>query len=58
MEELQGRLLREQFADLLGNKPLICLHIPDRYQPMHPALIDRLKKALSQHLDMPDLKAV
>jgi hypothetical protein len=23
---------------------------------MHPALIDRLKKALSQHLDMPKLQ--
>jgi hypothetical protein len=23
---------------------------------MHPALIDRLKQALSRHLDMPELK--
>ena len=58
MEELQARLLREQFADLLGNKPLICLDIPDRYQCMHPALIDRLRTTLSQYLDTPELKAV
>ena len=58
MEELQASLLREQFADLLGHKPVICLDIPDRYQCMHPALIDRLRTTLSQYLDTPELKAV
>jgi predicted protein tyrosine phosphatase len=57
MEEMQARLLRKQFADLLGDKPVICLGIPDVYRCMEPALIDELETALSKYLNTPERKA-
>ena len=57
MEETQARLLREQFAELLNGKPVICLGIPDNFRCMEPALIDELKATLSKHFDSPDRKA-
>ena len=57
MEEIQARILRDHFAELLRAKPLICLGIPDIYPCMHPDLIDELKTTLSKHLKTPELKA-
>jgi predicted protein tyrosine phosphatase len=35
------------FSTSLDRKTVICLHIPDSYRYMEPALIDELKAALS-----------
>jgi predicted protein tyrosine phosphatase len=53
MEEVQARLLKEQFAELLGAKPVICLGIPDIYNCMEPALIEELKTTLRQYVNPP-----
>jgi predicted protein tyrosine phosphatase len=50
MEKKHLRRLRDKFADELGNKPVICLHIPDDYQFMQPELVASLQAAVTPHL--------
>lgn len=54
MEKKHGRRLKEKFAEALAGKKVVCLHIPDLYRYMEPALIDELKAALSGHVEMPE----
>jgi predicted protein tyrosine phosphatase len=51
MEKKHLRRLREKFADVLANKPVICLHIPDDYQFMQPELVALLQAVVTPHLD-------
>ena len=53
LESKHGRILREKFGEALDDKRLICLRIPDAYRYMEPALIDELKAALTQHVEVP-----
>ena len=53
LEKKHGRILREKFGEALDDKRLICLRIPDAYRYMEPALIDELKAALTQHVEVP-----
>ena len=53
MEKKHGRILREKFGEALDDKRLICLRIPDAYRYMEPALLDELKAALTQHVEVP-----
>ena len=57
MEEIQALLLKEQFADLLSDKPVICLGIPDTYTFMQPDLVDKLTTTVGKYLNSPKLKA-
>lgn len=50
MEKKHQRRLREKFPEALGNKPVICLHIPDDYEFMQPELIDLLQASVTPHL--------
>ncbi|MEM7562979.1 MAG: low molecular weight protein tyrosine phosphatase family protein [Pseudomonadota bacterium] len=43
MEPSQRRKVSKKFVELLKNKKLICLDIPDKYDRMDPALITLLK---------------
>lgn len=55
MEKKHGRILKEMFGAALDGKKVVCLRINDltlRY--MEPALIDELKAALSEHVDVPE----
>lgn len=52
MEKKHRRILEENFPEALNGKQVICLHIPDEYIYMEPALIDELKAGLSQHIEM------
>ncbi len=55
MEKRHGRILKEMFGEALDRKNVICLRIHDlnlRY--MEPALIDELKAALSEHVEVPE----
>jgi predicted protein tyrosine phosphatase len=54
MEKKHGRILRENFGEALSGKRIICLHVPDNYRYMEPALIDELKAALADYVDQPD----
>ena len=54
MEKSHGRILREKFGEALDGKTVICLRIPDIYRYMEPALIDELKAALSDYVEVPE----
>ena len=54
MEKKHRRILEEDFGEALANKRIICLHVPDVYRYMEPALIDELKAGLSQHIELPE----
>ena len=54
MEKRHVRRLRERFDPaLLDGKSLVCLDIPDDYGFMDPELVDLLRAAMSEHLEMP-----
>ena len=50
MEKKHRRRLREKFAEVLANKTVICLRIPDDYQFMQPELVSLLQAAVTPHL--------
>jgi predicted protein tyrosine phosphatase len=54
MEKKHKRILEENFTEALIGKQLICLHLPDIYRYMEPALVDDLKAGLAQHIEVPD----
>jgi predicted protein tyrosine phosphatase len=53
MEKKHVRILRNKFGEALTGKRIVCLHIPDNYRYMEPALIDELKAALADYVDVP-----
>lgn len=53
MEKSHADRIREQFREVLSEKPLICLHIPDDFEFMDAALVELLKARLGEHLDLP-----
>ena len=54
MEPEHEQILKEQFGEALEEKNVFCLNIPDVYRYMEPALIDELKAALSEHVQVPE----
>ena len=50
MERAHQRRLEERFPEAVADTPLICLHVPDDYQFMEPALVDELESKLAAHL--------
>jgi len=50
MENVHRKILNEQFKQLLKDKKIVVLSIPDNYQYMQPELIELLKKRCSSHL--------
>src|SRR3954470_21766145 len=54
MEKKHAQRLRLKFEEALAGKRIICLHIPDDYDYMQPALIDLLKAKLSEHVEVPE----
>ena len=56
MEIKHRRILEENFPEALVGKSIICLHIPDEYRHMEPALMDVLKAELSQHIELPKIE--
>ncbi len=53
MEMWQRLILEKDFPKAIRGKRLICLDIPDEYQYMEPELVHLLKKALAQHIELP-----
>jgi predicted protein tyrosine phosphatase len=54
MEPEHLEKLHDRFGEELAGKKVVCLHIPDIYRCMEPALIDELKAALSGHVEVPE----
>lgn len=51
MEKSHVAKLRERFPEVLADKPLICLRIPDDFAFMQPELVDALTAALTAELE-------
>jgi len=50
MEKKHVRRLREKYADIMGDKEIGCLNIPDKYNFMDEKLIERLKEQVEEYL--------
>jgi predicted protein tyrosine phosphatase len=53
MERWHHDRLRRMFANVMRNKRVICLDIPDDYEYMDSALVEALEAALSPHIELP-----
>lgn len=54
MEKKHVRRLRERFGDMLHDKRIGCLNIPDDYQFMDAELIQVLISSVSEHIELPE----
>lgn len=54
MEESHRKKVTNKFKSLLKQKKLVCLHIPDKYQKMEPALVKLLKNKLKKYINITD----
>jgi predicted protein tyrosine phosphatase len=52
MEEVQRKKLQEMFPDVLKEKRVVVLRIPDRYSYMDQELIKVLRQRVSQYLKL------
>lgn len=52
MEKIHRSKVSKKFADLLKNKRLVCLSIPDNYERMQPELVRLLERKVSQHVQL------
>lgn len=50
MEKRHVSRLRDKFADTLAGRRLVCLHIPDEFAFMAPALVARLEAEMASYL--------
>jgi predicted protein tyrosine phosphatase len=54
MEKSHVSRLRRKFPEALQSKRVVCLHIPDDYEFMHPDLIDELRGKLAPYITVPE----
>jgi len=54
MEKSHLSRLREKYSETLGDKTVVCLHIPDEYVFMQPELVDELRSKLAEYVTIPD----
>jgi predicted protein tyrosine phosphatase len=52
MEKRHLSRLQHKFRDALAGKRVVCLHIPDEYEYMDEALIERLRGGVEPHVDL------
>ena len=57
MERLQEQVLRVRFGDLLNDKTVIVLEIPDNYRPMNPDLILEITNKMRPYVARMALKS-
>jgi len=50
MEKKHVRRLKEKYNDIVANKEVICLNIPDDYEYMDEALIELLEASVEEYL--------
>jgi predicted protein tyrosine phosphatase len=54
MEKSHLNRLQRKFPEALREQRVVCLHIPDNYEFMHPDLIDELRAKLGPYITMPE----
>jgi predicted protein tyrosine phosphatase len=52
MEKRHRERIRKKFREELGSKEVICLFIPDEYEPLADDLFEMLRARLAPHLDL------
>ena len=52
MEKKHSKRIKDRFGDMLYNKKIICLDIPDDYGFMDEELIELLKGRVSEHIEI------
>ena len=52
MERRHADRLRDKFAEAIGDKPVVVLHIPDKYPFGDSTLINLLQQKLKAHLPL------
>ena len=52
MEKVHQSKVSKKFSELLKDKRLICLSIPDKYRRMQPELVRLLERKVSQHVKL------
>ncbi len=52
MEKRHAAIMQRNYPDLMADKSIVTLHIPDDYQYMEPELIDILQSRLAEHLEL------
>jgi predicted protein tyrosine phosphatase len=52
MEKRHRDRIRKKFREELGGKEIICLFIPDEYEPLAEDLFEILRARLTRHLDL------
>ena len=52
MEKSHRNKVSKKFRELLRDKKLVCLDIPDNYKRMDPTLIQILKNRVSRHVNL------
>lgn len=52
MEKTHRSKVAKKYKDLLKNKKLACLDIPDNYECMDPELVRILKSRVSRHINL------
>ncbi|WP_308364098.1 MULTISPECIES: phosphotyrosine protein phosphatase [unclassified Microbulbifer] len=50
MEAFHRELLLKKYPDLLDDRRLVCLNIPDRFAYMDPELVELLESGVSEYL--------
>lgn len=55
MEKKHSRRIKNKFGDLLYDKKIICLDIPDEYQFMDEELIELLKSRVAEYIDIDNI---
>lgn len=54
MEKSHVNRLKRKFPEALHGKRMVCLHIPDAYEFMHPDLLDELRAKLVHYVTLPE----
>lgn len=54
MEKSHWDRIRLKFPEALQGRRVVCLHIPDDYKFMEPALLDELRARLAGHITLPE----
>ena len=50
MEKKHVERLQQKFPEIVAEKKIVCLNIPDDYEFMNPELVEVLKGAVSEHV--------
>jgi predicted protein tyrosine phosphatase len=54
MEKSHVNRLKRKFPEALRGKRVVCLHIPDEHEFMHPNLVDELRAKLVDYVTLPE----